>query len=153
MQVDDSVAPVSENKDIKAETVQVCNPYSYFKPFEDYRLITDTTSSSYQYIYSNLYIDDSNGLLKNSDGAIAVAMSDQYGPIGTEYELTLASGQQLLVVITDIKASVDLYDGCTDTSGAMIEFVTDSSQLPSEVWQTGSLEVLFPGTIENIERK
>lgn len=131
--------------------VPVCDLNAYNKPFEDYRAITDKSSQAYQLV-ATLNIGE-HGLLYTSDGYIAIALSGQYGGIGTKYQVTLSSGMVINVIIADIKSQSHLTNNCTDSNGAMIEFVTDSSQLPSEVWQTGSLDCMFKGTITKLERK
>lgn len=146
---DTTTNKVSEDQPTEAT---VCDLGAFKKPYEDYRMITDTTSPSYQFIQSSLTVQP-NGLLTNSDGAVAVALSDRYGGIGTEFNLTLSSGQQLLIVIADIKASQDLTNDCTDQSGAMIEFVVNTDLMDSNVKYQGSYDCIYQGTITKMERR
>lgn len=131
--------------------MNVCDKSSSFKCFEDYRMITNPTSKAFNYIKDNMVIDNQNGLLKTKDGEfVGVAMSSRYGTIGDKFKIELSSGQTFKCVLVDIKSNRHLKNACSDSSGAMIEFVVDTDLIDEKAWQSGSFDFMFNGTIERI---
>ena len=94
-----------------------------------------------------------DGLLRDSEGYIAVALSDRYGQIGSKFKVTLSTGIEIKLVKVDVKQTKHLTNACYDSAGAVIEFVVCTELLPSEVTTTGSVGAMFGGTIERIQIK
>lgn len=94
-----------------------------------------------------------DGLLRDEDGFIGVALSNRHGTVGDRFILYLSSGIELKVVMCDIKSSKHLANNCTDSSGAMVEFVVDTNLIANDVRMAGSFDIIFEGKIERIERE
>ncbi len=115
-------------KMLGAEEIPVCAD-SAGKTYEDYRMITDTTSSQYRLIHEKLKVDRKTGFLYDKDGFLAAALGYQFGPVGTRYYFTLDTGIVLPLIKTDEKDPKDASDGCSvDINGTVIEFVIDSDK-------------------------
>lgn len=96
----------------------------------DYRKITDKASKQYNFIYIKKEIKVSkDGLLRNNNGSIAVALSSRYGKIGDELIITLSTGKKLQVVKVDEKAEKDLINNCYHAcDNSMIEVLVDINE-------------------------
>lgn len=124
----------------------------------DYRSISSRTSAQWQYLY---YEDDSkkfdevNGLLIFDGEYIGVALGSVYGEIGSKYTITTDTGKTFKVVKIDEKSDQHTTNGCQDASGAIIEFVVDTSSMDSNAKFHGSYNVVseFEGTIVKIEKE
>lgn len=115
----------------------------------DGRAITDKTSDAYKVI-STLFIRD--GIY--TDGQyVAIALSSFYGDVGDKFRITLSSGQVFYGIMTDTKKDIHVdknYAHITD--GSVIEFVVDTRTLDPEILRLGSLDKIYRGSIESIER-
>lgn len=124
-----------------------------FKCYEDYRCITDTSSPQYA-LQQKAWTDDYG--LRRYESYYCVALGSAYGSeIGTKYLITLSSGAEIVAILADQKAGRDTVQGHTrDRSGAVIEFVVDTSMLPHEVRQSGSVSSIpgFDGDVKEIRR-
>ena len=115
----------------------------------DGRKITDTTSASYK-LLQTLYVE--NGLY--TDGVyVAIAMSSFYGGVGDKFKITLSSGQIFYGIMTDTKQDRHVNENYEHkTDGSVIEFVVDTATLDQRVKESGSLDIIYHGKIEKIER-
>lgn len=104
--------------------VGVCGYMSSKKTYMDYRAISPY--STQMSIINTLQLN-SDGLLVSEDGFIAVALGSTYGPLGSKYRITTDSGNVFKVIKVDEKSDQHTSDGCQDASGALIEFVIDTS--------------------------
>lgn len=103
--------------------------YGRNKTYEDYTLITDTTSAAYRYIHKHMTVDEKSGFLFDEDGFIGTALGYHFGNIGSRYYVTLDTGIVIPIVKIDAKARPDATDGCQgNTSDDVIEFVIDSDK-------------------------
>ena len=111
--------------------------------------ITDTTSDAYAQL-SNMSV--SNGLYMEGK-YVGIAMSSFYGGIGDKFMITLSSGKVFYGVMTDTKQNIHV-DGnyAHKVDGSVIEFIVDTNTLSQEVLNSGSLNVIYSGSIEKIER-
>lgn len=134
------------------EYSEIITPYQHsdFKTWEDYRFISDVYSKQYelqQYAYTGEY-----GIRK-IDNYYLVAMGSAYAHyVGEKMELKLSTGKSLLVMIGDFKQDqhTDIYNSAGLDNNDIIEFIVDQNLTPSEVWDMGSYNVIFEGTVEEI---
>lgn len=125
-----------------------------FKCYEDYRAITDTSSPQYA-LQMEAYTDECG--LRKIDGRYCVALGSAFGTdIGTKYDIVLASGYVLPVILADQKADRDTINGHTqDKSGAVVEFIVEADRLPAEVRHMGDVSYIgpeFTGEVKEIRR-
>lgn len=111
-------------------------------------MITDKTSDAYHQLSK---MEVRNGLYFEGR-YVGVAMSSFYGKVGDKFRITLSSGQVFYAVMTDTKKSEELSDEYTHPDGSMIEFIVDTPTLPEQVLFDGSLDCIYTGSIEKIER-
>lgn len=132
--------------------------FSTFQPYMDYKMITDTSSNSYQTLNSEkLYIDD-NGLCRYSvdDDQFSIDGKDDYViALGTYYKEKGKTGQRYLIHTTegyytaiagDEKADehTDKYrmfvrHGENGQYAGMIEFLVDTDYLDSDIRAMGTV--------------
>lgn len=88
----------------------------------DYKKITDKTSKQYQLIKKLNKCTD--GLLRDEEGYIAVALGSQYGNIGDRFIVKLSTGKEVRVIKADEKADEDTVNGCYHkVDKSMIEII------------------------------
>lgn len=76
---------------------------SWFKPYMDYRKITDKTSKQYKFInQDNVSVND-KGMLMLDEEFYCVALGYYFGDIGTKYIITFETGQMIKVVKAESK--------------------------------------------------
>lgn len=114
----------------------------------DGQCITDTTSDAYDQLQKMCIVQ---GLYMEGK-YVGVAMSCFYGEIGDKFRITLSSGQMFYAVMTDTKQSSQLDENYTHPDGSMIEFVVDTDTLSQQVLIEGSLNCIYEGSVEEIER-
>lgn len=132
--------------------------FSTFQPYMDYKMVTDTSSNSYQVLNSEkLYIDD-NGLCRYSvdDDQFSIDGKDDYViALGTYYKEKGKTGQRYLIHTTegyytaiagDEKADehTDKYrmfvrHGENGQYAGMIEFLVDTDYLDSDIRTMGTV--------------
>lgn len=123
---------VEENTEVKLETKEISlfSKYNSIKSYMDYRKITSKSSAQYQLLYSGEIIFCDDGLLKDKDGYVAVAIGSRYSKkIGDRFIVTFDNGKQQKLIAVDHKADKDTYGGSNakaDTS--MIEMIVDISK-------------------------
>lgn len=122
--------------------ISVCAPNSTFKSFMDYREITDETSNQFALLQKGFSIS-THGILVQ-DGRFLVAMSKEYGPIGTDLTITLEN-VTLRVRVADIK-----HQGCTSDDGSMLEFLVDANKVYPNILEDGNFNLLYEGVIKEI---
>lgn len=131
---------------------------SGFKPYEDYRCITDISSDSYKFLHQNNIRINEEGLMVMDDEWYCVALGSYFGKIGDRFIFTLDSRKQMKVVIGDMKQeNHTCEDNYLGANGHIIEFILDTSSeyLESQgVFYNGSVGVLekFKGEIVKIEK-
>ncbi len=101
---------------------------SSVKTYMNYKLITSTTSAQYKYIKNYMTVDQTTGLLKDSEGYIGVALGSYFGAIGSKFIVTLDTGTVLKLVKVEAKADSHCVDGFYQKwDGSIIEFVIDTA--------------------------
>lgn len=113
-----------------------------WKPYEDYRCITDTASEQYELLQSAVVRHD--GLLE-VDGYIAVALGEAWGEVGDKLVFTLnanGSEHEVKVIIADRKQRQHTRDGWHGHNGHTIEAVVDTYSLPKEARMKGSVDAI-----------
>ena len=103
---------------------------NYFKSYMDYRAITDKNSYQYKLIHSEKISICSDGLLRDKNGFIAVALGSYYSTkIGERFIITFENGNKIKVITCDAKADKDTINGANHkTDGSMIEMIIDVSK-------------------------
>lgn len=93
----------------------------------DYRKITNISSAQWKLIHSDEIRVCSDGLLRDEDGFIGVAMGRYYQTsIGDRFIVTLDTGNKLKLISVDQKADCDTINGANHkTDNSMVEFVID----------------------------
>lgn len=96
----------------------------------DWRAVTDRTSSQYKLMHSNKIKVCSDGLLRDKDGFIGVALGSYYSKkIGERFILTFENGREIKVITCDAKADKDTINGANHKSdGSMIEMIIDTDK-------------------------
>jgi len=121
----------------------VCS-ISIFKSWMDYLKIAD--HSSLQWKLQQVATTESNfGFRWIDHKYIMIAMSAQYGPVGTKYLITFESGQSMYAIIGDIKQ-----DYCMSIDSSIIEFIVDINVLPTSTKRSGNFNSVFQGSITSI---
>lgn len=120
------------------------------KTYMDYRKITNEASNQWKLIHDKLTVCD-DGMLRDSDGRVAVALGSYFGEIGSTWRFYLEDNgtvKTVDVIKTDAKADVDTEADkiIGIPAGDVIEFVIDSEAFP--VWENG---YAMGGNFNNIE--
>lgn len=127
--------------------------HSVFKSYMPYSTIT--LKSSQQYALQSQAYTDENGLRKIGDYYL-VAMGQYYGTVGDKFRITMSSGQQFNVMMGDMKKYEHTFDG-EGKIGAdnldLFEFIVDSSNLNLTIRRDGSVNCIFNGNVEKIEKE
>ncbi len=119
--------------------IKMCDVGNSTKDLANETAVTDTTSEQYKLLFENKYGQvqhDEWGLAYIEDGGYkwyCNAMATYYtSTIGEKFRLTLDSGEQIYIIICDIKADVHTHKGNNDSShaclsqdGSMVEFYGD----------------------------
>lgn len=119
-----------------------------FKSYTDGKSITDKYSAAYWQLQRMSVV---NGLYMEGE-YVGIAISSFYGRVGDKFRITLSSGQVFYAVMTDTKQSSQLDENYTHPDGSLIEFIVDTPTLPEQVRLEGSLNCIYTGSIEKIER-
>lgn len=120
---------------------------SSFKSYMDYRTITDKGSAAYKLRLQAT--TDENGLRKIND-YYCVAMGTRYGKVGDTLYIETDEGAHWNVILADIKSDkhTDSTHSYTLSNGCMMEFLVDTSKLPSTIRRSGTVNGLgFQGKI------
>ena len=123
-----------------------------FKTFMDYKTITDQTSTQWQMQQEAETNDDGLRILNDK---YMVAMGTYYAEeCGKEFRITLEGGEQIDVIIGDIKdnAHTDINNQYIPMNGNIIEFIVDTAKLDPITKQMGDISHSgFEGKIIKIE--
>ena len=105
--------------------LELCSTNKTFKSYMDYRKITNKLSKQYKIIQT---LDKcSDGLLRDKEGYIAVALGSKYGDIGDRFIIRLSTGKEVKVIKADEKSDKDTINGCFHKSdGSMIEVIVQN---------------------------
>lgn len=154
--LDDYVEPVEIEEEVEVD------PYRYSpvemayqtsaKTYMDYRAITDTSSTQYQFIHSDEITICEDGFLRDSEGHIGVAMGSYFGEIGSRYICYLENGETIPVIKVEAKNDAHTIEGfCGSIAYEIIEFVIDtkSNWMQNNVWENG---YVFSGNFNNYEK-
>ena len=125
----------------------------------DYRAITDTTSAQWQLLNSGKINVCDDGLLRDNDGYIGIAIGSYYCDyIGERFVVTLEDGKKIPVISVDFKSDLDTHDGANHiVDSSMIEFVIDTD-IASYYYESAIIhgnfdaEEEFRGNIVKIEK-
>ena len=110
----------------------------------DYLKITD--HSSLQWKLQQVASTESNyGFRWIDKKYIMIAMSAQYGPVGTKYLITFADGKSMYAIIGDYKQ-----EPCQAPDSSMIEFIIDATVTPKSILRSGNFNDVFNGSITSI---
>lgn len=134
-----------------------------FKPYMDYRSITNKNSNQYKFIKRWAWSDYEGFMRCNGekdlgikDNYYLIALGSYYGTeIGTKYRITLDTGRVFYGVLADCKA--DKHTNLTNQYGKnkdVVEFLVDTNRLNKSVKYHGTANVYMPlnGSIAKIER-
>lgn len=121
----------------------VCS-ISTFKSYMDYLKITNRSST--QWKLQQVATTEPNYGMRMIDGKyIMVAMSAQYGPVGTKYLISFDSGKSINAIIGDIKQ-----DYCMSDDGSLLEIIVDVNKVPRSIIKSGNFDSVFTGSIVSI---
>lgn len=120
------------------------------KTYMDYRKITNESSNQWKLIHDKLTVCD-DGMLRDSDGRVAVALGSYFGEIGSTWRFYLDDNgiiKTVDVIKADAKADIDTEaDNIIGIpAGDVIEFVVNSEAFP--VWENG---YAMGGNFNNVE--
>ncbi len=122
-----------------------------FKSYMDYRAITSRTSPQWALQYNGSTYTGNYGV-RMLGNRYVVAMSSKYGFVGDKVDIYLANGNTLKVVIGDIKKSFEVDSYGRHPDGSVVEFIVDSSAIPSIARTYGSFGAVseFSGPVTKI---
>lgn len=114
-------------------------PLSRFKSYEDYRMITSTSSKQYKLQHSLAYTGDYG--IRMVNGRYCVAVGSYYTTkIGTYLDIVLKNGEVIRAILGDQKADKD-----TDSTnrmhpdGSAVEFIVDKYSLSGKIRRSGNV--------------
>ena len=148
------IVRAAEFKPISQSVMSVPDIDTSFKAYMDYRTITNRRSA--QWAMQQQAQTDANGL-RTYGGRYMVAVGSYYGDVGDELTVMLDTGEELEVVIGDMKADshtdgTHRYCPMSDGSGNVLEFIVDVYDLPDRARNMGDISYVdgFEGEIEGI---
>ena len=136
----------------KAKNLGTSTGASSFKCYMDYGTITNKSSS--QYKLQQMATTDENGLRKIGD-YYCVAMGTYYGEVGDTFYIETDEGACWKVILADIKSDkhTNSTHQYTRANGCMMEFIVDTSELPSSIRNSGTVNALgFQGNITVVKK-
>lgn len=143
----------------KTISIPLASQNNSFKSYMSYKKITNKSSSQYKFIHSGEITYCEDGLLRDSNGYIAVAIGDYYSSyIGERFIVTFDSGNKAYLIKCDEKAIDDTVGGANqNTDGSMIEFIIDIDKAKlsyNKAIEDGNFNSIeeFKGNIVKIER-
>lgn len=116
---------------LTTQEIVLANEDNSFKSYMSYKAITDSSSKQYNLLYSGNITICEDGLLRDNDGFIAVAIGTYYTrDVGDRFIATLSSGKKIKLIALDIKADEHTVDGANQyLDGSMIEFIVDTYKI------------------------
>jgi len=121
----------------------VCST-SIFKSYMDFRTITNHSSTQWK-LQQVATTDKNFGVRLIDNKYIMVAMSAQYGPVGTKYLISFDSGKSINAIVGEQKQ-----EPCQASDGSMIEFIIDVAVTPKSILRSGNFNDVFQGSITSI---
>lgn len=92
-------------------------------------MITNKASKQYDLVHNKLIKSD-DGLLRDEDGYIAVALGSHYGNIGDRFIIKFRNSKSVNVIKADEKDDKDTVKGCYHKSdGSIIEVIVDTKKI------------------------
>lgn len=138
-----------EVKELKREFVNIDIPtYTFSKPYEDGKLITDKTSLAYKWL-SECEVD-SRGHYMYQNKYYAVAMGTYFDEVGSRYRITLDTGKEFYVIKCDTKQDRHTTNRMIDHTGGMIEFIIDTDTA-SSYYGVGKNGYVLNGNFNNCD--
>lgn len=127
---------------------------SEWKPYEDYRCISDINSPNYKLLHSESVLYGGDGLI-SVGGYYAVALGQNFGEVGDRFIVTFDDGHRTKVIMCDTKAWEHTIDGWQGHNGHIIEVIVNTDCLSQEIKQMGTVGVseVFKGKIVKIEKE
>lgn len=131
---------------------------SWFKPYMDYRKMTDETSKQYKFINQENVSVNEKGMLMLDEEFYCVALGYYFGDIGSKYIITLETGQKIKVVKAESKNPIHTdNEGYLAQNGHIVEFLVDTNSnylRENKVFYHGNIGALemFKGNIIQIEK-
>ena len=123
---------------------------STFKSYESYKSITNTKSPQYK-LQQEAYTGDYG--IRMVDGRYCVAMGSYWATeIGTKMDVYLESGEVIPVILGDNKQDCHTTNKHRVGTGNkdVLEFIVDTSEIPSKVKNCGSFNCIFTGKVSAV---
>lgn len=144
----------NKKKKIKLKSYSVPKEASSFKTYMDYKCITVKSSPQYK-LQKKAYTSPKG--LRKIDKYYCIALGSYYGSkIGVKYKITLSTGKIFWGILSDQKsdAHTDSKHQYTLQNKDIIEFIVETSKLPSKVRNSGDISSIkkFKGKVVKIER-
>lgn len=121
----------------------VCS-VSTFKSYMDFRTITNHSSTQWK-LQQVATTEPNYGMRMIDNKYIMVAMSAQYGPVGTKYLISFDSGKSINAIVGEQKQ-----EPCQASDSSMIEFIIDVAITPKSILRSGNFNDVFQGSITSI---
>lgn len=134
-------------------TLDVPGGDTTFKAYMDYRTITDTSSKQWK-LQQAAYTGDYG--IREVDGRYCVAIGTGYGVgLGEELTVTLDSGKQFEIIVSDLKMDIHTDETCRYTPMSegrknVLEFIVHDDYLHEHTKLTGNLNHILQGNIEEM---
>lgn len=127
---------------------------SEWKPYEDYRCISNVTTPNYQLLHGGNVQHHGDGLISIGE-YYTVALGQNFGEIGDKFVVTFEDGHKTKIIMCDAKANEHTIDGWQGHNGHIVEVIVDTDYLTPDVRQMGTVGVneVFKGKIVKIERE
>ena len=119
-------------------TLPFCDTYEGMKCYEDYRCITDKTSSQYE--LQMIACTDKDGFRKIGDRYLVAIGTYFEAECGTTFDIILENGEKIPAIVGDIKADIHT-DVWNVYSGGICatEFIIDSDVMSGELLAMGDI--------------
>lgn len=118
-------------------------------------MITCRTSTSYKLLKT---LRSDQGIYKNKDGYVAIAISNYYGEVGDKFKITLENNKVFYAIKVDTKKQEELNEKQEHHDGSLIEFIIDIDEAKNHYKEciiNGSFNYAdeFKGKILKIEKE
>lgn len=118
----------------------------------DYTKITNESSSQYKLLHSGKIKICEDGLLRDKEGRVAIAIGQYYASVGDKLTITTSEDNVIYCIVLDVKAKQDtLGNAIQKHDGSLVEFVVNTSNLPKKVRESGNMSN-FKGMNGNVIR-
>lgn len=135
----------------KEQEIRVCGALKDLKTYMPWNAIDYQNSPQYR-LQEQYKVEGSLKHLVNDDGIVeidghlGVAMGSYYGNVGDKLRIVLSSGQELKVILMDIK-----HEGCASGDGSNIEFVVDTKLMPLK-FKRNNYQSKYQGVLQEVYR-